>query len=58
MNEIILNILGVILILILLDFNLLISDLRKFINRRGKNLAMKNGIVEIGFYEIMLLLNM
>ena len=36
MNEIILNILGVILILILLDFNLLISDLRKFINRRGK----------------------
>ena len=58
MNETILNILGVILILILLDFNLLISDLRKFINRRGKNWAMKNGIVQIGFYHIMLLLTL
>lgn len=37
MNEILLNTLGVILLLILLDLNLLISDLRKFINRRGKN---------------------
>ena len=58
MNEIILNTLGVILILILLDFNLLISDLRKFINRRGKNWLLKNGIVQIGFYHIMLLLTL